>query len=443
MDWQNILLHEFNRARMTLLAAFICLFIGILSPWYKLPGAALENFQINLNIINFVGKTLAIIFVILLTGFALKFSAERITRLILWICLLITLMFPCWLNYSFPSLNFLTTAYHQQKIALIQHTEINSNQVQALWKKNITLNSSEPIKSTFPSLITHARFFQISSYDEVIQTWLGYSDRFFEFSGKGWIMTTAGIIISLTGIYLGIESQTTNLLIHDIKTIILPTLLILVILLSYIMLPNLVNYDLDTKWAKGEYKSIISTSHTLLKFYPTLQGDVGFIKRLAGASFYGNEPNYALINFTQGLENYNIQNLETAARYFEQALKIEPNYLIIRGYLATTYLNLGVEAFNQRKFSESRDRFAKTLEIFPDHVECLYDLMIATTVNGNYEKSASIAEKIIENQKYFQLPNIGLVGQAYLHSAWSNYQNKDLNQAWIKYRQSIDKSKWE
>jgi tetratricopeptide (TPR) repeat protein len=436
------LFNEFNREKMSLVTAFLCLVIGVILPWYKVPEISLNNFQINLYIINYTGKTLAIIFVCMLTLFAIKFSSARIPRLIFWMSLFLILLFPYWVNHWFPSLNFLTTAYHQQKIAVIRHTEANFNQVQALWKKNITLSSSEPIYSIFPSLITHTRFFQISSYDEVIQKWFGYSNSFFEFSGKGWIMTTAGLIISLTGIYLGLGSQALNLLIRDIKIILLPIILVLVILLSYMILPNVINYNLDAKWARGEYKSIISTSKALLNFYPTLQGDIGFIKRFAGASFYGNEPNSVLINFAQGLESYGRQDLETAAQYFEKSLELEPNYFIIRGYLATTFVNLGVKAFNQRKFGEASDRFAKVLEIFPDHVEGLYDFMIATAVNGDFEKSALISQKIIENQKYFQLPNIGLVGQAYLHSAWSNYKNNDLNQAWLRYRQSIDKSTW-
>jgi hypothetical protein len=82
------------------------------------------------------------------------------------------------------------------------------------------------------------------------------------------------------------------------------------------------------------------------------------------------------------------------------------------------------------------------LQLFPGHIEALYDLMLARVVTGEFENSASVAQQLIETQQYFQTPNLSLLGQAYLHSSWDSYQNNDILQAWQQYRQAIDKSAW-
>ena len=68
--------------------------------------------------------------------------------------------------------------------------------------------------------------------------------------------------------------------------------------------------------------------------------------------------------------------------------------------------------------------------------------MLARAVNGEFEKSASAAQQIIETLKYFQKPSFALLGQTYLHSAWASYHDGNLAKTWNQYRQSIDSSAW-
>jgi hypothetical protein len=45
--------------------------------------------------------------------------------------------------------------------------------------------------------------------------------------------------------------------------------------------------------------------------------------------------------------------------------------------------------------------------------------MLARVVNGEFDKSALVAQQIIETQQYAQKPSFSLLGQAYVHSAWA------------------------
>jgi hypothetical protein len=109
-------------------------------------------------------------------------------------------------------------------------------------------------------------------------------------------------------------------------------------------------------------------------------------------------------------------------------------------YYNTSY---NTEVPNTRKPGAAIDEFERVLQVFPGHIEAMYDLMLATFVNGETERSAKVAREIIEVERYAQLPNLSLLGQAYLHSAWSTYKDGDPALAWQKFRQSTDTKIWD
>jgi tetratricopeptide (TPR) repeat protein len=177
-----------------------------------------------------------------------------------------------------------------------------------------------------------------------------------------------------------------------------------------------------------------------------LQGDEDFLERLARAELYTDTAEPGLVNFIHGLENYKDSNFLAAQKYFENSLHSQPNRFLVRGYLVTAILNQGINYFNEintRNAGTAADIFEKAFNIFPGHIEALYDLMLARVVNGQFQKSAEIAKQIIDGQKYFQEPMIGLMGQAYVHLTWNEYNNSNINKTWERYRQSVDTKAWD
>ena len=305
---------------------------------------------------------------------------------------------------------------------------------------------------------------------------LGYNNRFFTFIGKGWSLSVSGIAIALMGVYLGLEKDRFKTFLQDM-TRFLPVVGILLglIFLSLLWI-NIINHQVDTLFAKGEYHQVLAKSQTLLSWHPPLRGNEAFLKRMAEAGFYGNEPDPALINFTKGIERYSSGDYLKAEKYLQKCLNIQPNLFLARGYLATTILNEGVEYFNSpnlpesfhgnnypnflnspfnplshnnpsaiknSKPSQTIELIERTLQIFPGHIEALYNLMLITAINTQFNRSAEVAQEIIDIQKYFQQPKLGLLGQAYLYLAWAEYhKDNDPTQAWKRYRQSIDSKSW-
>lgn len=440
-------LNWFTREKIILLVASLALVLGAVSPWYRLPPQTLAAFGANITLVN-IGRVIAALLAVVcfLTFWS---NPTRPLRLTVWSGLVVVLLFPYFVTTWCPSVTFIAASYYNQNARVGQHIEKNFSHVHAQWKRQITLGSSPVNKSIFDFSIDSSRFFQISSWDKVLIEGLGYSNNFLGSIGRGWALTAIGCVLCLLAFYLSLENQSYNDFLTDMGKFLPLFCIISGILICHLLLPNIINYRLDTMLAKGQYHQVVATSKTLASWYPPLSSDTEFLQRMAAAGFYGHEPDSALIYFAKGLERYRKKDLLQAEEYFQRSLAVEPNRFLVRGYLATTILNQGVDYFNNRTETQKRapgvaeDRFKQALQIFPGHIEALYNLMLVSVVNGKFDKSAAIAQQVIETQQYFQSPSLSLLGQAYLHSSWDSYHNNQFAQAWLEYRQAIDKGAWE
>jgi tetratricopeptide (TPR) repeat protein len=452
---------DLNRGKITLLVASLALILGGISPWYRLPPQTLETFKVNLFLEN-IGRFFVVLLAIFIFIVTFWPSVSRIRRLLFWSALVAILLFPYFITTWSPTVTYLAAGYYDQGQRLATHVDKNFSEVQAQWKQNISLERSSPITSIFEFSIQDSRFFQMPSWERVILEGFGYRNSFVTFIGKGWSVTVIGLVISLIGLYLGIEEGKLNAFVTDMRRFLPGVGLLMGIILLSLIWVNIVNHRLDTLFAKGEYRQVVATSQILASVYPPLRGDEAFLERMAEAGFYANKPDPALISFTKGLERYRVGDFLKAAEYFQKSLDIQPQEFLVRGYLASALLNQGVDYFNgsnlpyltfdgpnipnslnQRNPGSAVERFEQALQIFPDHTEALYDLMLARVVNGEFNKLAETAQKVIEVQKHFQQPNTPILGQAYLHLAWAGYHNNgDTTEVWKRYRQSIDSRTW-
>jgi tetratricopeptide (TPR) repeat protein len=434
----------FNRERLSLLIGSGLLALGAVSPWYRLPTEVLDTFGIN-----FAWSNAARLFSLWLALFGLAFtfllSIKQAPRLLIWSALIAALLFPSFMVTWMPEVNFIAKAYYEQADAVSDHVTENFPEVQAQWKQNILLAPTRPTTSVFEFNIKDSRFFQMASWDYLLLEGMGYTNSFFQYIGKGWGFTVSGIVILLFALYLGIETDGLNVFVKDMGKFLPGLGLVMGLIVCGLISVNIINYNIDTAFAKGEYGKVVATSKNLAAWYPPLAGDEAFLQRLAAAGFYSNQPDVALIDFAKGLERYRVQDFPKAESYFKQSLAIQPKRFLVRGYLASAMLNQGINYFNDpngRKSEAAASIFAAVLQIFPGNLEALYDLMLARAVNGDYQNSALVAQQIIDVQKYAQQPRFGLLGQAYVHLTWDSYHQKDLEAAWKRYRQSVDTSAW-
>lgn len=467
-----LLIQWFTLARGTLLVTIPALLSGVKTPWYHLPQAALDDFGTDLFFANSV-RYLGVIFPLIILVSLFVNSFHRVARLTCWVGLFAVLLFPFFLTTYSPTVTYLSTSYSQQGTRASSHVEKKFFHVNAQWKRNIVLDASKPIETIFSFKIPDSRFFQMSSWDKVWLEGFGYKNDFFSCIAEGWSSTIAGLVIGLIGLYMALGTKGLDSFVKDM-THLLPGLgVVLGVIVTFLIGVNIINYQIETLFAKGEYHQVVAKSEMLSSWYPPLKGDLDFLVRLGQASFYGNEPNPALISFAKGLERYQRGDFAKAERYLQESLRLQPNLFLAKEYLASCLINQGVEyakhtdgpkmpvksaivpyRANFRDSSQAQERpsyqrpagaaeyFERAIEVFPNHIEALYDLMLVRVFSGEFAKSAQAAKEIIDVEQYLQLPNVALLGQAYMHLTWADYHDDDIETAWQRYRQTMDSGTW-
>ncbi|MFG6096071.1 hypothetical protein SPB21_12505 [Leptothoe sp. ISB3NOV94-8A] len=271
------------------------------------------------------------------------------------------------------------------------------------------------------------------------------------------------------------EKGRLGILYQDLRTGLPIVALILCLLLSHMIGANLWDRSLEVAYARGNYATVIQQSPWLMRVYPPVQGDPHAWMRYGKAQHYGGQGDAGLTAFYQGMAYYQGHDFAQAIPYLRQALHLHPHLWVIREHLAAALINQAIVYFNaptlpfsphgnnypnfsnsplnpiapnsqrqlnNRKSGGTSEFLEQALIIFPGHIQALYDLMIVKAIDQQFEASAAIATTILNEQTYFQSPNIGLMGQAHVHKTWAAYHRGDLDAAWESYRRSVDSDAW-
>ncbi|MEO0458733.1 MAG: hypothetical protein AAF152_19430, partial [Cyanobacteria bacterium P01_A01_bin.114] len=451
----------FDRVRLTGLVGLLTLLMSLRYEWYHLPPESLAALQIegltfplgkvfSASILFSMGVLFSMRFIL-----GMSYSGHHLRRL-LWVALSLTLLFPYGLMIGCPQRALMALSYWHQLSQVNVQVETSFADIQGQWKQTISLTQFQPLPTLATFQIQDTRFFQLSQWDRVFLDGFGYSNGFFAFIGKGWSFTVSGLVILLMAVYLtphpSAKSSRLSLLYQDLKHGLPIGVAVLILLITHLIGANLWNRSLEVAYARGDYAAVIWQSDWLFKIYPPFQGDPHFWVRYGEARYRSGEPEPGLTAFCQGMARYQQRDFALAIPYLEQALQSHPQLLLFREYLAAALINRGVDYFNaptlpfsphgnnypnfsnsplnpiapnsprqlnNRKAGGTSELFEQALSVFPGHIQGLYALMVTRAVDQQFEASAAIATTLLEEQRYFQTPNVGLMGQAHLHQAWA------------------------
>lgn len=457
-----------TRSKIMIWSGGLLIMMAIPHPWYSLPADTLQAFGLNLFGVTLL-KSLTLI-----TGAGAMLStwrgAQLWTRFLYWQALGIVLFTPYLLTTWVPSLDAVTTALYDQNQQVTRHVEHTLPTVQGQWKQTIALLPARSSPSTVGLIITDRHFLQPASWDYLLLEGLGYHNHFLAFLGNGWVYSVLGISCSLLGVYADDPRGTT--LRFDLGWV-CPQFSSCVALIAVSILGiNILNYQLDQWLVEGRYPTVIATSQLAERWYPSLRQDEAFQERLASAERSLGLADPFRFELMKGLEHEDRGEYRLATHNFQRALEQCPTSFLARHHSAIAIINSAVDyvetpnlpgrpqafRFPQRanfldshkarqgpidaKPSGAIPQLEQALQVFPNHMVGLYDLMLAHNLNRDVEQSAQAAQQLIQVQHNFQQPNTALLGQAYLHLTWSEYDQGDLEQAWQRYRQSVDPSRW-
>ncbi len=109
-------------------------------------------------------------------------------------------------------------------------------------------------------------------------------------------------------------------------------------------------------------------------------------KEITGDLLYAT-PHYPLSNL--GLAYYNKKEYRLSEKYYQEALKIEPGFVIALRGLGKTYIAM-------EKFKEAVAVFEKATRNSPRFAELYFDLANAYTLSLEYKKALDAYKKVVE-----------------------------------------------
>ncbi|MEM6597733.1 MAG: tetratricopeptide repeat protein [Cyanobacteria bacterium P01_C01_bin.69] len=436
------LIAQCSRTRLALLGSSLCLLGGALLPWYKVPPQLITPFELDFGLTKIAqGMALLLSIACALSLWRIRFVA--IARGCLWIGLLLFLLFPYAFTHLHPEISFITSDYFNQGILVSDSAELGILQAQNSWKQDMKLATPIVIESSIPLEINSSKFFNLSTFvEKAFLDILRYGSSFFIFISAGWALCAFGIFAALNATYIALDSrQRLSVLITDLTAVLPALALCLILSIGLSLAANIANYQLNVAFAKGQYATVVAESQQLAKWYPLLKGDTDFVMRESKARYYTGQIEPATESLALGIALYQQGAMPEAADYLQQALTTRPQLYLARGYLANTLVKQGVNQFNQQQTSTASTYFQRALQVYPGHIEALYDLMIAKAVQGNFSDSARLGQELIDIQTYFHPSVLGraIVGQAHLHEAWRSFKAGDTDAAWEQYFRSLDR----
>jgi len=112
---------------------------------------------------------------------------------------------------------------------------------------------------------------------------------------------------------------------------------------------------------------------------------IEIFRELSGNLLYGT-PHYPLSNL--GWAYYNKKDYRLAEKYYLEALRIEPEFIIAMRGLAKTYIETG-------KISEAIEKLKKAVTLAPRVPELYFDLGEAYELAGDRNKAVSAYRKVV------------------------------------------------
>lgn len=143
------------------------------------------------------------------------------------------------------------------------------------------------------------------------------------------------------------------------------------------------NKALDIKPDYAPARNNLGTAYMSKKDWDTA---IACFKELTGNLLYAT-PHYPLSNL--GWAYYNKKKYGLAEKYYKEALKIQPKFIVALIGLGRTYMAVG-------KSADAIEVFERTVKYFPATAEVYFDLAGAYKLSHDYNKALNAYNKVVD-----------------------------------------------
>src|SRR5262245_19081229 len=155
-----------DRSTLVLAAALGAFGLGAAYRWYSLPPLAVAAFAADLAWVR-GGQGLSALGAVAV-AIRLARPARRPARGVFWVALAAGLLFPYLVATWSIRAAYLASELYSQEMRMIKHVEDSFPFIQSQWKRGLVPVPSSPVASALPIRVRENRFFQLASWNRVV-----------------------------------------------------------------------------------------------------------------------------------------------------------------------------------------------------------------------------------------------------------------------------------
>jgi tetratricopeptide (TPR) repeat protein len=426
-------------------------FIGTLVfPWVSIPSldAAVVNEVGGLNLGNnntwlAIGFQLCVAILLPLVVVTWCGCKKALAAKVLWLLLALVLLFPTALQMWDPQFQIESERLDSSLAFVVFEMDLQHAMQQGDWRNWQTFSDISPKASTeVPHVLAwNLELLKFSNFPLVLSSILGYSDSFFAFSTRGWVLGIMGCVLGLLGLYLT-AGQSLATLRGGLKFFAAVYVGLLVCVQTPSMLAEYYSYRGDYFGSLGSNSKAIDYYEKALAFKPVYSFSSRFVLKygylLKESGCDSCLETYLYHALTALLEN----KVEEAYYWGELAeLQYPDSKNVI--YLMSGVLNvLAIHKFNAQDYSEAVHLWRRSLMLDPLNAPSWYGLSLASVQLKKFDAASHQSAQIFSLQKYLGFKPLVVPAQIYLYRGWHLFSKNQLAAAHDVYRLSKLPETW-
>ncbi len=443
-----------HRGYYVFAVAFLAILLAALRDWYPLPASSLSGFErdalapvLHAPVIWELGLRIALP-VFAFAAFAVLRCRPGINGLLAgigWLLLGLVLAFPYVINQWYPEIGVDTRVVFRQVDRVVNDLEASLNWQQSDWRQTYVIDT----KSQPPETIGTSVFDDIWGLEailpeyqtHVLQNILGYSNEFLNLVSRAWVFALVGLTLLMLAMHLldgGLPASKAKRGLWALSCAALTMGLLLPKLLGYYYIEQ----GKDS-YAKGDLLIAERYWRQAGEWNPSLRFSLGYFTKLGELAMErgcADCPEAALYELAKAIKTGQYWRAEQAAMHAERyPLSDIPGY---RYWLASVYLEYGIQAFNAGQYGLAEELWQKTLLQLPTAAMAWHGLALVHIKYKQFDRAAAEMQQVVSLQKYLTFKKLTITGQFYLTKSWDAYQRGDLPAAQLFYSQYLTPESW-
>lgn len=432
----------------------LALILSVRGDWYPLPSSALSSFdQDALTPVLHGAVAYELILRVVLAGFGMaalavlraKPSLNRPLAAAGWILLSLLLAFPYVINHWYPEYGLDNRVIFRQVDRVVNDMEASLNWRQSDWRQTYVIDT----KSQPPEIIGSSVFddtwgleaLRPEYQSHVLQNVLGYSNEFLNVVGRAWIFGIVGVTLLLLALHVldpGLRSVKVRPAFWGLGFSVIAVGLLVPKLLGYYYIEQG-----KLAYAKGNPQAAETAWQRAGQWSPALRYSLAYAAKLGELAVERgctDCPEAAFYELARTIKTGRYWRAEQAALAAERyALQDVPGF---RYWLASIYLEYGIQAFNAGQYGLAEELWQKTLLQLPTAAMAWHGLALVHIKYKQFHRSADELQQVVKLQKFLTFKKLTVAGQYYATKSWAAFRSGDLPAAHRFYSQYLTPESW-